>query len=87
VAQVDAALPASFRDRRTQADFAAQGAGGEQHVLHLDLRDFCHTHASRKAQQQDQTVSLGMPTGGGRDAEKVTDLPWLERGGLCHLNL
>jgi len=29
---------------------------------------------------------LGMPAGGRRHAEKVTDLPRLERGGLGHVN-
>lgn len=87
MAQVDAALPASFCDGRTQADFVAQRTGREQHVLHFDLRDFSHAHASRQAQQQDQTIALWMPAGGGRDAEKVADLPRLERSGLGHLNL
>ena len=32
VAQIDAALPACFRDRRAQADFAAQRAAREQRV-------------------------------------------------------
>jgi hypothetical protein len=44
VAQVDAALPTSFGDRGTQADFFAERARWEQHVLYLDLCDFGDAH-------------------------------------------
>jgi hypothetical protein len=87
VTQIDAALQASFRDRRAEADFVAERARWEQNILHLDLGNLGHAHPSRQGKQQDQAVSPGMPTSGRRDAGKVADLPRLERGSLGHVNL
>jgi hypothetical protein len=45
VAQVDAALPASFGDRGTQANFFTKRTRSVKHVLYFDLSDFSHAHA------------------------------------------
>ena len=42
VAQVDVALPASFRDLRTKADFSAECSGRDQYVLQSELCNFGH---------------------------------------------